>query len=121
MGLAVDEWKRTAGDHPGTAAATEWLTNWDRYRAFQQAGVAPDGFFVVRDDRLVLRSTRFCFAGGVLVNGDQRVPWAFGEPLRPRTRMKTRLVSPAAFGSVVGPLRRVCLASVLTGNPVVWC
>jgi hypothetical protein len=85
-----------------------------------RAGVAPDGFFVVRHDKLMFRSTRFGYVDGMLVDGDQRVEWDF-EPLPPRLRVETRLVGPAEFAYIVEPLRKVCQVSVETGNPVVWC
>jgi hypothetical protein len=36
-------------------------------------------------------------------------------------RLETRRQSPAGFGYIVQPLRRLCQTAAATGSPVMWC
>ncbi|MBU8855984.1 MULTISPECIES: hypothetical protein [unclassified Micromonospora] len=79
-----------------------------------QAGVDPDGFFVLdRADPPVtlFRAVRF----------GQRPVGEHGEPPPERLAVRTCSRSSGDFAYIVEPLRRLCAASVTTGNPVMWC
>jgi hypothetical protein len=43
-----------------------------------------------------------------------------GEPSPDRLAVRSRPRSAADFAYIVDPLRRLCEASVATGNPVMW-
>lgn len=100
-----------------------------------QAGVDPEGFFVLdRADPPVtlFRAARF---GQRALPGDRveftvsgtrtvvamRPVGEHGEPPPERLAVRTRSRSGGDFAYVVEPLRRLCAASVATGNPVMWC
>ncbi|MGB2570478.1 hypothetical protein ACPFP2_18800 [Micromonospora citrea] len=100
-----------------------------------QAGVDPDGFFVLdtgADPPVTLfRATRFTqrvlLDGRVeLVGDDSRTVVAMRPvgrngtppPERLAVRVRTRCADDYAY--IVEPLRRLCAAAVATGNPVMW-
>ncbi|WP_212988789.1 hypothetical protein [Actinoplanes auranticolor] len=104
---------------------------WGRYNV----GVDPDGFFVVdmRVDPAVtlFRASRFdqrVLSGGELeFSGDGRtvrleLPPIGGQSPVPPQRLAVRTATrPAAdFARMVATLRRLCAASLATGNPVNW-
>ena len=100
-----------------------------------QAGVDPDGFFVLdRADPPVtlFRAVRFgqrplpgdrveLTAGGTRTVVAMRPVGEHGEPPPERLAVRTRSRSGGDFAYIVEPLRRLCAASVATGNPVMWC
>jgi hypothetical protein len=105
--------------------------SWGHYNL----GVGPDGFFVV-DNRAdppatVFRARRFeqrVLPGGELeLTGDGQsvrlatTPIASYLPVPPRRlAVQVRARSAADFARTVGTLRRLCAASLATGNPVNW-
>ncbi|MEU8072221.1 hypothetical protein [Micromonospora sp. NPDC049151] len=100
-----------------------------------QAGVDPDGFFVqdradppvtlfraVRCGQRPLPGDRVEFSvGGTRTVVAMRPVSDHGEPPPERLAVRTRSRSGDDFAYVVEPLRRLCAASVATGNPVMWC
>ncbi|MET7470396.1 hypothetical protein ACFYON_01215 [Micromonospora sp. NPDC005686] len=100
-----------------------------------QAGVDPDGFFVLdRADPPVtlFRATRFTqrplpggrvefTVGGTRTTVAMRPVGGHGEPPPERLAVRTRSRSGDDFAYLVEPLRRLCAASVASGNPVMWC
>jgi hypothetical protein len=102
-----------------------------------RAGVDPEGFFVLDVDAdppvTLFRSVRFrqrVLTGGQVEFSDEAttvrltVPPVGGAATTGpphRLRLETRGQSPADFGYIVQPLRRLCQAAVATGNPVMWC
>ncbi|MEU8235096.1 hypothetical protein AB0C12_36360 [Actinoplanes sp. NPDC048967] len=107
------------------------LFAWGHYNL----GIGPDGFFVV-DRRVdppvtVFRAGRFeqrALPGGELeLSGDGQTvrlattPIANYLPVPPqRLAVQVRARSAADFARMVGTLRRLCAASLATGNPVNW-
>lgn len=100
-----------------------------------RAGVDPEGFFVLDPHSdppaTLFRSTRFRqrpLPGGQVEFSDEegsvRIAMSpvgsTGTPPE-RLRLETRHQSPADFGYIVEPLRRLCRAATATGNPVMWC
>ncbi|MDO3687244.1 hypothetical protein [Micromonospora sp. C28ISP2-4] len=99
-----------------------------------QAGVDPDGFFVLdRADPPVtlFRAVRFgqrplpgdrveFTPGGTRTVVAMRSVGEHGEPPPERLAVRTRSRSGDDFAYIVEPLRRLCAASVATGNPVMW-
>jgi len=99
-----------------------------------RAGVDPDGFFVVdtADPPVTLfRAVRFgqrplpgdrveLTAGGTRTVLAMRPVGEHGEPPPERLAVRTRSRSGNDFAYIVEPLRRLCAASVATGNPVMW-
>ena len=99
-----------------------------------QAGVDPDGFFVLdRADPPVtlFRAVRFgqrplpgdrveFTAGGTRTVVAMRPVGEHGEPPPERLGVRTRCGWGGDFAYIVEPLRRLCAASVATGNPVMW-
>jgi hypothetical protein len=95
-----------------------------------RAGVDPGGFFVLGTDPPVtlFRSVRFrqrALPGGHVEFSDEagaaRIampPVGAGSTL---LRVQTTTQTPADFGYILEPLRRLCTAAVATGNPVMWC
>ncbi|MGC4896095.1 hypothetical protein [Micromonospora sp. DT31] len=100
-----------------------------------QAGVDPDGFFVLdRADPPVtlFRAVRFTqrplpdhrvefTTGGTRTVLAMRPVGEHGEPPPERLAVRTRSRSGDDFAYVVEPLRRLCEAAVSTGNPIIWC
>ncbi|MEV6520240.1 hypothetical protein AB0M37_31085 [Micromonospora chalcea] len=100
-----------------------------------QAGVDPDGFFVLdRADppATLFRAARFgqrplpgdrveLTAGGTRTVLAMRPVGEHGEPPPERLAVRSRSRSGDDFAYIVEPLRRLCAASVATGNPVMWC
>ncbi|MEW2594565.1 hypothetical protein AB0893_29565 [Micromonospora aurantiaca] len=100
-----------------------------------QAGVDPDGFFVLdRADppATLFRAVRFgqrplpgdrveLTAGGTRTVVAMRPVGEHGEPPPERLAVRTQSRSGGDFAYIVEPLRRLCAASVATGNPVMWC
>ncbi|MBQ1065285.1 MULTISPECIES: hypothetical protein [Micromonospora] len=99
-----------------------------------RAGVDPDGFFVVdtADPPVTLfRAVRFgqrplpgdrveLTAGGTRTVLAMRPVGEHGEPPPERLAVRSRSRSGSDFAYIVEPLRRLCAASVATGNPVMW-
>ena len=100
-----------------------------------RAGVDPDGFFVLDPGTdppaTLFRAFRFSQrrlpSGDVEFVGDGRraqvamPPVGGSNPDPPRQlQVRSRPRSPADFDYIVEPLRRLCQASVSTGNPVMW-
>ncbi|MFJ5542955.1 hypothetical protein [Micromonospora chalcea] len=99
-----------------------------------QAGVDPDGFFVLdRADppATLFRAVRFgqrplpgdrveLTAGGTRTVLAMRPVGTHGEPPPERLAVRSRSRSGDDFAYIVEPLRRLCAASVATGNPVMW-
>ncbi|MFI7252391.1 hypothetical protein [Micromonospora chalcea] len=99
-----------------------------------QAGVDPDGFFVLdRADppATLFRAVRFgqrplpgdrveLTAGGTRTVLAMRPVGTHGEPPPERLAVRSRSRSGDDFAYIVEPLRRLCAASVATGNPVNW-
>jgi hypothetical protein len=100
-----------------------------------RAGVDPDGFFVLDPEgyppAVLFRAIRFSQqplpGGEVELVGDGRTVRVsmplVGEhdPVPPRwLAVESRPRTPEYFDYVVEPLRRLCEASVQTGNPVMW-
>jgi hypothetical protein len=100
-----------------------------------RAGVDPNGFFVLdstADPPVTLfRAVQFgqqVLPGGEVefTGGGRKVRVAMspvGEPKAAppqRLAVKTQPQSAADFGYIMGPLRRLSEASVVTGNPVIW-
>ncbi|MEV0429141.1 hypothetical protein [Micromonospora sp. NPDC050495] len=100
-----------------------------------QAGVDPDGFFVLdRADppATLFRASRFTqrplpgdrvefTVGGARTVLTMRTVGEHGEPPPERLAVRTRSRSGDDFAYLVEPLRRLCAAAVATGNPVRWC
>ncbi|MET8837227.1 hypothetical protein ABZV78_25380 [Micromonospora sp. NPDC004540] len=101
-----------------------------------QAGVGPGGFFVVGTDVdppvTLFRATRFTqrvmpdgriefVAEGMRAILATRPVGGHGLPPPERLAVRTRTRSADDFAYIVSPLRRLCAASVATGNPVMWC
>ncbi|RSM85454.1 hypothetical protein DMH04_17005 [Kibdelosporangium aridum] len=89
--------------------------------------MTPDGFFFRRDAETVFEATRFQQSVDEhrvrLVADNQELDWPcppLGEPPAKRLHVITRNVTPAEFDSIVEPLKKLCAASVTTGNPVAW-
>ncbi|WP_433282070.1 hypothetical protein [Micromonospora sp. CA-244673] len=100
------------------------------------AGVDPGGFFVVGADVdppvTLFRATRFTqrvmpdgrvefVAEGSRATVAIRPVGEHGLPPPERLAVRTRGRSAGDFAYIVEPLRRLCAASVATGNPVIWC
>jgi hypothetical protein len=100
-----------------------------------RAGVDPDGFFVLDPDMdppvTLFRADRFgqrlLPSGEVEFTGGGHkatvvMPPVGGHETAPPQRLavEIRPQSVADFGYIVDPLRRLCEASVATGNPVMW-
>ncbi|MEV0398183.1 hypothetical protein [Polymorphospora rubra] len=100
-----------------------------------RAGVDPDGFFVLDPDAdppvTLFRASRFEqrvlpdgqveFTGGGTTARVAMPPIGERRTPPPRLRVESRPRTAADFDYVVGALRRLCEASVATGNPVMWC
>ncbi|MGV9809238.1 hypothetical protein [Micromonospora chersina] len=100
-----------------------------------RAGVDPGGFFVHTDvdpPATLFRATRFTqrvlpddrlelVAEGSRAIVPMRPVGEHGSPPPERLAVRTRARSAGDFAYIVEPLRRLCAASVATGNPVVWC
>lgn len=100
-----------------------------------QAGVDPAGFFVLDPDSdppvTLFRSARFRqrairgqrveFSDGATSLRITMPPVGNAEAPPERLRLETRHRSPADFGYLVQPLRRLCRAALATGNAVMWC
>lgn len=100
-----------------------------------RAGVDPDGFFVLdpgadppatlfraaRFEQRVLDSGEVEFTGGGQTVRVAMPPVGGHETSLPhRLVVRQRSRSPADFSYIVAPLRRLCEASVASGNPVMW-
>nr|WP_258544910.1 hypothetical protein [Micromonospora provocatoris] len=59
-------------------------------------------------------------AGGTRTVVAMRPVGEHGEPPPERLAVRTRSRSGGDFAYIVEPLRRLCAASVATGNPVMW-
>ncbi|MFG1676004.1 hypothetical protein [Micromonospora sp. NPDC049282] len=101
-----------------------------------RAGVDPGGFFVLdtgaEPPATLFRATRFTqrpLPGGDVefAAGATRVRVAMspvgerGMPPPERLAVRTRARAADDYAYVVEPLRRLCAASLATGNPVRWC
>ncbi|SCG78867.1 hypothetical protein [Micromonospora humi] len=99
------------------------------------AGVDPDGFFVAGDADppvTLFRAARFTqrtlpdgrvelAAGGTRTVVAMRPVGQHRSPPPERLAVRTRSRSADDYAYLVEPLRRLCAASLATGNPVVWC
>ncbi|MET7836284.1 hypothetical protein ABZS44_26080 [Micromonospora sediminicola] len=101
------------------------------------AGVDPAGFFVVdtvaQPPSTLFRATRFTQRvlpdGRVGLVGDDgtratvamRAVGEHGSPAPERLAVRTGPRRADDYAYLVEPLRRLCAASVATGNPVMWC
>ncbi|KUL40042.1 hypothetical protein [Actinoplanes awajinensis] len=93
-----------------------------------RAGVDPDGFFVVDPPRTLFRATRFTqrvLTGGdvELTAGEQRAVIAMtplGSPPAEHLAVASRPRSATDFAHLIGALRRLCAASIETGNAITW-
>ncbi|ALG13072.1 hypothetical protein [Kibdelosporangium phytohabitans] len=92
------------------------------------AGMTPDGFFVIENDREVFNAKRFQQViddkGTRLAADGQEVAWPFdlfGTPPAKNLHITTRTLTPKDFEPITASLRKVCEVSVATGNPVAWC